>query len=258
MKQASSTAFTKVSLNAGVLLKSYTGNLATDLVDSNIICATRGGATLTVNSNARNISVDGMKTNTVESYVSDGFTATLAFTALTADKEMTVRALGCADIDTATGKVMPRHNYKASDFANVYWVGERADGVKIVCYFGNTISTGGLSWKTNDKGELESSITLTANYTANDQDTVPFWMNELVTQHTITVTAGANGSVSPASITVASNSVVTIIGGTLTCDGKTITATADSGYQVGTWTGITSGQSITENKTVTVSFTSAG
>lgn len=180
MKQASTQSFEKVGLGAGVLLKSYTGILETDLADNNIICATRAGATLTVPNGYRNISIDGIKTNTVESYISDGYTPTISFTALTTDKDMVIRALGCADI--IDNKVVPRHEFKSSDFKDVYWLGERSDGVTIVCCFNNTISTGGLSWKTNDKGELESSITLTANYTANDQDTVPFYMLELAKQ----------------------------------------------------------------------------
>ena len=64
-------------------------------------------------------------------------------------------------------------------FKNYYWYGERSDGAKIVFFLGNAISTGGLSWKTNNQGESESSITLTGNYTANNQDTAPFWMQEI-------------------------------------------------------------------------------
>jgi len=70
----------------------------------------------------------------------------------------------------------------------------------------------------------------------------------------ITATAGSHGSVSPASITVAAGSEVTISGNTLTCDGNTITATPADGYEVDTWSGLSNGDDVEANATVTVSF----
>lgn len=170
-------AFEKVELGAGVLLNKFT---TVDAIDkaNDIICATRGGATIAVPATMRNIAVDGVRTNTVESYVNDGWTPTFAFTALTADKESVQMALGVADIE-ADGKVVPKHDVDTKYFKDYYWYGKRSDGASIVFFLGNAISTGGLSWKTNDKGESESSITLTGNYTAADQDTAPFWMKEI-------------------------------------------------------------------------------
>lgn len=169
-------AFEKIELGAGVLLNKFTSVEAIDTTND-IICATRGGATIAVPASMRNIAVDGVRTNTVESYVNDGYTPTFAFTALTADKESVQMALGVADIEG--NRVVPKHDVDAKYFKDYYWYGKRSDGVAIVFFLGNAISTGGLSWKTNDKGESESSITLTGNYTANDQDTAPFWMEEV-------------------------------------------------------------------------------
>ena len=175
MKQIANNTFEKVELGAGVLLNIFTTVDA--IQDADIVCATRAGGTLSVPAGLRNVAVDGVKTNTVESYVTDGYTPTLAFTALTADAKTVQLALGVADI--VDGKVVPRHKVNNTDFHDYYWVGERSDGSAIVFFLGNCISTGGLSWRRNDKGESESSITLTANYTAADQDTVPFWMQEI-------------------------------------------------------------------------------
>ena len=169
--------FEKIELGAGLLLNKFT-NYAS-IADEDIICATRNGGTLNVPASLRNISVDGIRTNTVESYVNDGWTPTLAFTALTSTPEMVQMALGIADIDPDTKKVIPKHIADSKYFKDVYWVGERSDGAIIVFYIGKALSTGGLSWKRNDKGESESSITLTGNYTAADQDTAPFWMQEI-------------------------------------------------------------------------------
>lgn len=74
---------------------------------------------------------------------------------------------------------------------------------------------------------------------------------------TISATAGENGSVSPASITVTKGATVTIDGATLSCDGKTITAIADSDYEVDAWDGLTNGATVTEDKAVSVSFKSS-
>ena len=175
MKQIASNTFEKVELGAGVLLNKFTTVDA--IADEDIVCATRAGGTLTLPTGFRNIAVDGVKTNTVESYVTDGYTPTLAFTALTANADMVKVAIGAADI--VDGKVIPRHKVNNADFRDYYWVGERSDGSAVVFFLGNCISTGGLSWRRNDRGESESAITLTANYTAADQDTVPFWMQEV-------------------------------------------------------------------------------
>ena len=177
MKKFAENTFEKIGLNAGVLLNKFTSVEA--IADEDIIGATRGGSTITVPSTMRNISVDGVRGNTAESYVVDGWTPTFAFTLLTTDKVRTQMALGVADI-TEDGKVIPRHTVKAEDFKDYYWVGERSDGVAIVMCLKNAISTGGLSWRTTANGEVESSITLTGNYTTADQDTAPFWMQELV------------------------------------------------------------------------------
>lgn len=180
MKKIASNTFEKISLGAGVLLNRFT--TVGEIVDADIICATRGGSTLSVPSGLRNISVDGVRTNTRESYVVDGYAPTFAFTALTADKEMVQLALGIADI--VDGKVVPKHENDNKYFKDVYWVGERSDGTAIVFCLKQALSTGGLSWKNNDKGESESSITLTGNYTADDQDTAPFWFQEIATATT--------------------------------------------------------------------------
>lgn len=169
-------AFEKIGLGAGVLLSRFSTIEEIDQAND-IICATRGGATISVPASLRNIALDGVRTNTVESYVNDGWTPTFSFTALTSDKENVQMALGVADI--VDNKVMPRHEVKSEYFKDYYWYGKRSDGVAIVFFIGKAISTGGLSWKTNDKGESESSITLTGNYTAESQDTAPFWMKEV-------------------------------------------------------------------------------
>lgn len=169
-------AFEKIGLGAGVLLNKFTSVEAIDKAND-IVCATRQGATIAVPASMRNIAVDGVRTNTVESYVNDGWTPTFAFTALTADLETTLMAFGVAELEG--DKVVPKHDVGAKYFKDYYWYGTRSDGGSIVFCLKNAISTGGLSWKTNDRGESESSITLTGNYTANDQDTAPFWMQEV-------------------------------------------------------------------------------
>ena len=70
----------------------------------------------------------------------------------------------------------------------------------------------------------------------------------------ISVTAGEHGSVSPASITVAAGSEVDITDNVLTCDGNTITATPAEGYVVDAWSGLSDGDTVSENTSVTVSF----
>ena len=176
MKKFAENTFEKIGLNAGVLLNKFTSVEA--IADEDIIGATRGGSTITVPATMRNIAVDGVRDNTVGNYVVDDWRPTFAFTLLTTNKEKAQMALGVADI-TEDGKVVPRHKVTTEDFKDYYWVGERSDGKAIVMCLKNAISTGGLSWRATDKGEVESTITLTGNYTTSDQESAPFWMQEI-------------------------------------------------------------------------------
>lgn len=71
-----------------------------------------------------------------------------------------------ADIGTyyemvsADNKIVPRANLKHSDFQDLWWVGDKADGGMVAIQIKNALSTGGFSLKTtkNGKGNITLEI----------------------------------------------------------------------------------------------------
>lgn len=87
------------------------------------------------------------------------------------------------------------------------------------------------------------------------------------TSASVVITGAVNtagyGTVSPSSITVTSGSSVSLSSNVLTCDGKTLTATASDAttawtYAFSSWSGVTNGGTVSSNTTATANFTRTG
>lgn len=167
--------FDKIQLDAGVLLKTF--NPASPAVaDNEIITATTGGinATCVPTFSDMGEDVDNCPVNMKELKHLDGWECKLAFTALGTSPENIRFALGCADIDgTDTSKVVPRRNLEQTDFADVWWVGDRADGGLVAIQLLNALSTAGFSLQTTKAGKGQISCELTGHVSMNAQNTVP-------------------------------------------------------------------------------------
>jgi len=70
-------------------------------------------------------------------------------------------------------KITPRRDLKQTDFATIWWVGDRADGGMVAVKLMNALSTGGLSLQTTKNGKGQVSIELTGHVSINAQDTMP-------------------------------------------------------------------------------------
>jgi hypothetical protein len=170
-----SDTFDKIQLDAGVLLKTF--NPAQPAVaDSAIITATTGGinATCIPTYSDMGEDVDNCPSNMKELKHLDGWECKLAFTALGTSPENIRFALGCADIDeTNTSKIVPRRDLKQSDFSDIWWVGDRADGGLVAIQLLNALSTGGFSLQTTKAGKGQVSCELTGHVSMAAQNTVP-------------------------------------------------------------------------------------
>ena len=173
--------FDELQVDAGVLLKSFD---PTDpaLVDEDIICATTGGINPTCVPTYSEWAedVDNAKNNMLEFKRLDGWECTLGFTALNVTPATIRMALGAADIDADNGKITPRNELKDTDFADVWWVGDRSDGGLVAIRLKNALSTAGFSLQTTKGGKGQVAVTLTGHYSVNAQDTVPmeFYVSE--------------------------------------------------------------------------------
>ena len=184
--------FSELQLDAGVLLKTFSPSTGTAPQDEDIICATTGGINPSCVPTFSDLGedVDNCPNNTKELKKLDGWDCTLSFTALGTSPAAIKMALGCADIDTSdTTKITPRADIKQSDFSDVWWVGDNADGSFVAIQLKNALSTGGCWWQTSKNGKGNVAVTLTGHVSINDQKTVP-----MVFYSTKPATTGGSGS----------------------------------------------------------------
>lgn len=167
-------AFDEFQVDAGVLLKNFDAS-SPALVDENIICATTGGInpTCVPTYSDWGEDVDNCPNGMMELMHLDGWETTLGFTALNTTPEVIRMALGAADVEASSGKITPRRNLKDTDFADVWWVGDRSDGGLVAIRLINALATSGFSLQTTKNGKGQISVTLAGHVSITDQDTVP-------------------------------------------------------------------------------------
>ena len=178
--KVSENAFKEIQMEAGLILNKFDPTGATDVEDADIVCATTGGISITCKPTYTDYGddIDNVPANMLEFKEVDGWDCSIGFTALNASASVIKLALGAADTDG--GKITPRFDMSADDAADVWWVGERADGGFVACCLKNALSTDGLSLKTTKKGKGQLSCTLTGHVSINAQDVVPmeFYVQE--------------------------------------------------------------------------------
>lgn len=173
-------AFDGLQVDAGILLKHFNVAQAAagqvGFTDADIICATTGGVNPscvpTYSDYAED--VDNAPINVKEFKHLDSWECKLSTTSLGNSPELIKLSLGAADIDlTNTGKIVPRRNLSQSDFTDLWWVGDRADGGFVAIQILNALSTGGFSLQTTKNGKGTVALEITGHVSINAQDTVP-------------------------------------------------------------------------------------
>ena len=173
-------AFDGLQVDAGVLLKNFdieqasVGNLG--FTDDDIICATTGGINPTCVPTYSDYAedVDNAPTNLKEFKHLDGWDCKIGTTSLGNSPELIKLSLGAADIDvTNTGKIIPRRNLLQSDFTDIWWVGDRADGGFVAIQLLNALSSGGFSLQTTKNGKGQVSLEITGHVSIQAQNVVP-------------------------------------------------------------------------------------
>lgn len=171
--------FTGLQLDAGVLLKKFTPTAPAAPADEDIICATTGGINATCVPTYSDLGedVDNCPVNMKELKHLDSWECKLSFTSLGMSANAIKLALGAADIgDTSASKqdtITPRRDLKQTDFTDLWWVGDRADGGCVAIQIKNALSTGGFSLQTTKNGKGQLSVELTGHVSVSDQNTMP-------------------------------------------------------------------------------------
>ena len=168
--------FNDLVMDAGVLLNSFDPSTAAAPDDEDIICATTGGINVSCVPTYSDLGedVDNCPNNTKELKHLDGWDCKLTTTCLGTSPELIKLALGAAAIDgTDSTKVTPRATLSQSDFTDIWWVGDKADGGMVAVKMLNALSTGGFTLQTTKNGKGQISIEITGHVSISAQTTVP-------------------------------------------------------------------------------------
>lgn len=183
--------FSALQLDAGVLLKTFDPSAPAAPADSAIICATTGGISVSCVPTFSDMGadVDNCPDNMKELKHLDGWECKLSTTSLGTSPDLIRLALGCADIDgNDSTKIVPRKDLAQSDFTDIWWVGDRADGGMVAVQLKNALSTGGFSLQTTKNGKGQTALELTGHVSINAQSVMPmvFYSADSSTAYTVT------------------------------------------------------------------------
>lgn len=168
--------FNALQTDAGVLLKTFDPATPTAPADSAIVCATTGGIQVSCVPTYSDYGedIDNVPNNMKELKHLDGWECKLSTTGLGTSPELIKLALGAADIDgTDTTKIIPRRDLEQTDFADLWWVGDKADGGFVAVKIINALSTGGFSLQTTKNGKGQISLEITGHVSINAQSVMP-------------------------------------------------------------------------------------
>lgn len=170
------STFNELQMDAGILLTTFDVTKTTAVADEDIITATTGGVNVVCEPTYSDLGedIDNCPNNTKELKHLDGWDCRIETTALGTSAEAIKLALGAADIDgTNASKIIPRRDLNQSDFSDIWWVGDRADGGCVAIKLKNALSTGGFSLQTTKNGKGQTAMTITGHVSITAQDTMP-------------------------------------------------------------------------------------
>lgn len=169
------STFEELQMDAGILLTAFDPDDPV-VSDAAIVCATTGGinASCTAEYSDLGEDVDNCPVNMKELKHLDSWTCVMSFTSLGTSPRSIKLALGAADIDSDDAtKIVPRMDLEQSDFTDIWWVGDRADGGLVAIQLKNALSTSGFSIQTTKNGKGQVSVELTGHVSINAQKEVP-------------------------------------------------------------------------------------
>lgn len=168
------SAFDELQTDAGVLLKHFDPTNPTAPADSEIICATSGGINVSCVPTYSDYGedVDNCPNNMMELKHLDSWDCKMSTTCLGTSPELIKLSLGAADI-SATTCIIPRRSLATSDFNDLWWVGDKADGGLVAIQLKNALSTGGFTLQTTKNAKGTITLELTGHVSIDAQDTMP-------------------------------------------------------------------------------------
>ena len=180
--KVASDAFEKLTLNAGILCRTFNPETATI---GDIIAATTGGITFSENPTYTDFGedVDNVPANTKQLLRITAYDPVISGTQLTLDDESIAELVGGADIgsesEAGVKKITPRSVLKTSDFKDVWFVidysdvntGESAGFVAI--HLKNSLNRTGFQLQTGKNSKGQDTFEYHGHYDITDEDQTP-------------------------------------------------------------------------------------
>lgn len=268
----SADAADKMQMNAGLLVKNFDITNPVQPANADIICDTTGDFSITCQPETEDFfeDVNNASTNMMEGKHITGWNCSLTVTSLSITAETLKIALGAADIDSNDNDaVNPRTDYQAADFISLYWLGDMVDETKLmVVVMDNTVSTGGISFTSTNKGKGGLSLELTPHASVENQTKVPmaFYVLEKVGDETtglqtITVASAAGTASGTTKLTLSNYTPASgesYVYKTASSTAPTIGYHATPDYTWSAWNGSADITATTGHKITVVSVNSGG
>lgn len=175
--KVSTDAFDELQMNAGVLLSSFDPADPDEPASADIIATTTGGITVSCVPTYSDFGedVDNVPNNMMEFKHLDGWDCSMAFSSIKFNEDNLKLAIGAVSETTTSGvtKYAPRRDLAQTDFQDLWWVGDKADGGGVAIKLLNGLSTGGFSMQSTKNGKGTMSMTITGHVSIDAQDTMP-------------------------------------------------------------------------------------
>ena len=183
--KVSEDAFDSLQLDAGVLLSSFDpANPYTAPASADIIATTSGGINPTCVPTYSDFGedVDNVPNNMKEFKHLDGWECTMAFTSIKFNAANVAWSLGAGSNTAGYTKIVPRRNVQLTDFKDLWWVGDKANGGAFAVKLLNALSTGGLNIQSSKNGKGTNQMTITGHVSIAHQDTMPMEFYDIAPQ----------------------------------------------------------------------------
>ena len=178
--QIPSTAFQNIQLNAGILVDGFTP--ATGVI-GNLLGATSGGVNFTDSVEYKDFGedIDNCPKNMLELKKLDNHEVKMSGTFVTINATTAKWLAGSADVDDLDAThIIPRNEILASDFKDMWWIGDYSDENTgdnagfVAIHMRNALNTGGFQIQSTDKEKGKFAFEFTGHYSMSAQDTVPY------------------------------------------------------------------------------------
>ena len=178
--QIPSTAFKDIQLNAGILVDAFTPSTG---VIGNLLGATSGGVNFTDTVEYKDFGedIDNCPKNMLELKKLDKHEVKMTGTFVTINAATAKWLAGAADVDDIDSThIIPRNDILASDFKDIWWIGDYSDDNTgdnagfVAIHMMNALNTGGFQIQTTDKEKGKFAFEFMGHYSMEAQDTVPY------------------------------------------------------------------------------------